>query len=247
MLAATIGGLAAPAGPAVASSRSAAARSVSASTSAWITATGRDLTGRSPSPRVRASWITRLQNGMARSVLTDRVSRSDFADDLVIRDVYARILGRPPTADWAATWFVRLRDGTQANDLVVDLYGSDELYRQVGGTSSAITDHLYLQILGHLPTAARRGDVIRELDAGMSRTDLADHLWRSAERARGDASTPCSLPCSAGPRRARAGPPGRSGSAWPMTGCWPPPSPRAPSTTPVHQPAPPPCSSPTSR
>ena len=80
--------------------------------------------GRDPSPRVRAWWVSQLHAGLSRSALTDRVSHSDFADDLVIRSAYARILGRAPTADWATTWFSRLRDGTQANELIVGLYGS---------------------------------------------------------------------------------------------------------------------------
>ena len=149
----------------------------------YLTVLSRDLTGRSPTPAVRSLWTRQLAEGMSRSELADGVSRKDFASDLQIRSAYARVLARAPTSDWSMIWQTRLRAGTPVSTLVLELFASDELYRHVGATPTAIVDHLYQAILGRAPDATRRADTIRLLAAGYPRIGLVEHLWRSTEGA----------------------------------------------------------------
>jgi len=150
---------------------------------AYLTMVSRDLTGRSPTPAVRSSWTRQLAGGMSRDRLTDLVSRNDFAADLQVRSAYAQVLTRPPTSDWSTIWQARLRANTPVSTLVLELFASDELYRRVGATPTAIVDHLYQAILGRPPDTARRADVVRLLAAGYPRIRVVEHLWRSTEGA----------------------------------------------------------------
>jgi len=84
---------------------------------------------------------------------------------------YERFLGRDPDA-YAGGHVRALRAGTDPEQVLAGILGSDEYYRRAGGTPARFVSRLYVDAIGRRPTPGEEASGVRQLYHS-SRVDVA--------------------------------------------------------------------------
>lgn len=144
-----------------------------------IRAAYQDLLGREAEPAGLEAWIHRMDRGLAPGRFSSSLVGSIEHRRRLVRQVYEAYLGRAPDPAGLAFWTeqLRTRSLTRIRSLVL---GSDELYRQAGGTDEAFVERLYELLVGRAPEPDGIAYWTRWLD-GRSRPDLAAAFLRTPE------------------------------------------------------------------
>ena len=145
---------------------------------AWAHAT---LVGREPTLAERTTWADRLAGGHERSAFTRTLTSSPEWAGAQIDDLYRRALGREPDADGRAYWRDLLVAGVSFDVVAAQVFGSDELFRRAGGTSTDFVTALYRQLLEREPDQSGLQFWQRELAGGIPRPLVAAAFHRSPE------------------------------------------------------------------
>ena len=170
--------------PAPAASAAPAAVTAATSPSAlFVTAAFHDFTDRPPSTSSRSLWTARIASGAwSREAFVTYLATSPATLNAEVERAYLSILDRPPTPAAQAGWEQQLATHrlTQAG-LEKQLFGSDEYFRRIGGSSSfwwAVS--LYARMLpGVAPTSGQLGHWIA-VGAAKGRAEAAAEFHDTA-------------------------------------------------------------------
>jgi hypothetical protein len=127
-----------------------------------------------------AYWSSRLNNGMARSQLTQLlVSSGEFLSQEV-QQLYLTYLGRPADLGGLNAFVASLSHGGTVEQVKATIIGSPEYFSRAGGTNIGFVTAMYHDLLGRDPDAGAAIWTTR-LNAGMSRPSAALGIIKSLE------------------------------------------------------------------
>lgn len=126
------------------------------------------------------AWTARLQGGASTSDVANSFLKSAEYRGLQVDQLYLTLLNRPADSAGRSSWVNQLEGGMTVDELCVNFVTSPE-YLAGLGSDSAFVDELYVDLLDRPADAAGKAGWIAALSGGLSRTDLARQLLRSAE------------------------------------------------------------------
>ena len=157
-----------------------------AATGRYITAAFQQVYARLPSLAELASWETQLDIGLSPAVFAaDLVGSREYYANEVVTPAYVKFMGREPDAGGLAYWTSQLQAGALTDEgLAADLVVSDEYFKRAGGTNPLWVDALYHDLLGRQADTQGESFWVGQLNAGVSRADVADGFANAGERRR---------------------------------------------------------------
>ncbi|HEV7226386.1 MAG TPA: DUF4214 domain-containing protein, partial [Pirellulales bacterium] len=142
----------------------------------YVAAIFHDLLGRDVDAASQAYWVGRLEQGEAIGDMAANVvhSREYLVDR--IDAAYMQILGRPADQSGLDYWLQHTDEQAE-----IGLLASDEFYARVGRSDQAFANAVYQILLGRPVENAGLRYWLGELQAGVSRSTVADRVPQSRE------------------------------------------------------------------
>jgi Domain of unknown function (DUF4214) len=126
-------------------------------------------------------WTAELNAGVSRTQVAQGIAGSDEAMGRDVQLFYDTLLDRTADADGLAYWTQQLETGETLNQVKGGILGSDEFFNEVGGTNESFLNAVYEHELGRPVDANGLNYWEHQLDAGASRTTVADDVLASPE------------------------------------------------------------------
>jgi hypothetical protein len=128
-----------------------------------------------------ALWVNELSSGAApTSVVLGIESSTEYLTDQVIA-LYSRYLNRTPDPTGEQFWLSALQQGGTLEQVAEGIVSSAEYFQDHGSTNQGYVLGLYNQVLGRSPSASELNSWVSALDAGVSRTAVANGFLTSTE------------------------------------------------------------------
>jgi hypothetical protein len=147
--------------------------------------TNPSILGRStaPSSAEESGWLSLLSGAelTARSSIVNAIVHSDEYRTLLINTFYSKYLGRPASSTDRAVWLPQLQTGLTDEAFLAALLGSDEYFANHGSSNASWLDGVFNDLFGRLPDPAGQSSLLGQLQAGVSRTSVAQQLVTSTE------------------------------------------------------------------
>jgi hypothetical protein len=140
-----------------------------------------DLLGRVAQPTGLNFYANALAQGSTREDIADVIVNSREARVLAVNDLYQRYLERNAQAAGLSFYSNLIDSGATYDQVVATILGSQEYYVLNGGTDSTFLAALYLDVLGRPIEVAEQTDLLADLQAGTTRTQIAFDLYTSEE------------------------------------------------------------------
>jgi hypothetical protein len=147
-----------------------------------------DLLGRAGSPNSAdpgpATWASQLTSGTSRHDIALAIMSDGGGeyDSRLVQAAFQQYLHRAAEPQALDYFVALLQAGLTAEQLDVDLVGSDEYFNtRGGGTNDGFLDALYEDALGRSPDAGGRSSFDASLAAGTTRAQVADVVFGSPE------------------------------------------------------------------
>ena len=165
----------------------------------YVIAVYHDVLDRAPDPGGLVYWAGQLDGGMAVSSVAEAIAHSDeYYAHFVIEPDYLKLLGRAADEAGVTYWTQKLQSGLTDQQLEAAFAASDEFYAQAGekydatgdadDTTIADLDHnadwidaIYTLLLGRTADSSGETHWVDQLNAGMSRGQVALLIANSAE------------------------------------------------------------------
>lgn len=165
----------------------------------YVIAVYQDVLKRAPDPGGLAYWAAQLDQGMPVSSVAQAIVHSDeYYAHFVIEPDYLKLLGRAADEAGVTYWTQKLQSGLTDQQLEAAFAASDEFYAQAGekydatgdadDTTIADLDHsadwidaIYTLLLGRTADSSGETHWVDQLNAGMSRSQVAILIANSAE------------------------------------------------------------------
>jgi len=141
------------------------------------------LLGRPADPGGVAYWAGQLNAGASRTQVAQGIAGSQEALGRDVNLFYNVLLGRAADTGGLDYWMGRLDFGATLDQVKAGILGSNEFFTKAGGTPQGFLDSLYHDELGRPVDSVGLSYWEGQLNAGASRTDVADGVLASAEAA----------------------------------------------------------------
>ena len=156
---------------------------------AFVEAIYADFLGRASDPDGRKYWgdiMVRHANqpGGGRDTVAYSFAFSAENANKVVTDLYLLALDRQPDPSGLAHWRGQILSGTGPSAVAVSVFGSEEFFQRAGSTHGGFVDRLFAKVLGRQPDPGGRAFWVEQLDAGRSRTFVAQQVYASEESRR---------------------------------------------------------------
>lgn len=152
--------------------------------SAFITHVFEDLLGHPPDANAFVFYTRMLAQGGSRQQLVQSVVSSTEYQASQIAGVYTLLLHRSPGQAGTQYWLGVMSSGRTIEQIEALVAGTDEYYRNAGGTNPAYVSRLYTDVLGRsVDATGLRYFVALLLQGGVSRSAVAQSLLGTPEYA----------------------------------------------------------------
>src|SRR5262249_46712708 len=145
----------------------------------------RDVLRRAADPEGLTFWSGLVDRGLPRQLVAQQIAQSVEHQAVAVNDLYQRYLGRLADAPALAALTTFLTAGGGDRAVGVSLTSSDEYFAKSGGTAEGFVQALYRDALGREAGAGEQAVLGQALRSGLSRLQLADAVFVSAEYLRG--------------------------------------------------------------
>jgi hypothetical protein len=125
--------------------------------------------------------VAALAGGQSQAVWLWNLLQSTEGRGAFVDSEFPRLLDRPVDPAGRAFYIGKLERGTTRANLRSFLVGSDEYFRLKGGTNEGFVDAAFQDLFGRAPDAAGRAYWLGRLEAGTTRTQLANTFQASSE------------------------------------------------------------------
>jgi len=155
-------------------------------TGSYVAAAFQDIYARLPSLAELVYWEAQLNSGLSTGAFArDLVGSHEFYANEVVTPAYVKFLGRAPDAGGLAYWTSLLQKETLTDEgLAAELISSNEYFAHAGGTNELWVAALYQDLLGRQADAQGESYWVGQLQAGVSRAEVADSFANASERRR---------------------------------------------------------------
>ena len=151
---------------------------------AFVSAVVHDFLGRTATPAEIDTWRRRLGAGAPRREATNSFAYSQEWIGVLVDGYYQSTLRRAPDPAGRTGWIETIKRGTAPALVASSFYGSEEYFRQAGGTDDAWVRDLYEEILGRAADAPGLRHWSELARSGTARTTIAHHFYQSLESRR---------------------------------------------------------------
>ena len=134
------------------------------------------LLGRPADALGLAYWSVQLNVGVSRQQVAQGIATSNEALSRDVQLFYQTELNRPADAAGLAYWMAQLKTGATLDQVKAGILGSNEFFTLAGATPASFVDSLYRHDLGRPADAAGLGYWENQLNAGQSRTTVAQRV-----------------------------------------------------------------------
>lgn len=134
-----------------------------------------------PDPADVAAAVAELDAGTSPAVWLWNLLQSAEGRSAFISDEYLRLLDRPADPGGLSSYVARMDRGATRANVRGFMVGSNEYFRLQGGTDAAFVDAAFRDLLGRDADPAGRNFWIARLEAGVSRTQVANSFQASSE------------------------------------------------------------------
>jgi hypothetical protein len=149
---------------------------------AFINKVYQDMLHRAADAAGMASWEAQLNQGMTRAQVAEAIMTTQEGLESQVTDLYSRLLHRLPDPGGLASYTNFLAQGGTLTDVEAALIGSQEYFtNRGGGTIDGFLQALYSDALNRAPDTAGAADYTQQLNAGVSRTTVANDILTSPE------------------------------------------------------------------
>ena len=149
---------------------------------AFINKVYQDILHRAADAGGLANWEAQLNQGMTRTQVATAIMMSQEGLESQVTDLYTQLLHRQPDQAGLDTFTTFLAQGGTLTDVEAALIGSQEYFTvRGGGTTAGFLQAVYTDALNRRPDAAGAADFTQQLNAGVSRTTVANAILTSPE------------------------------------------------------------------
>jgi hypothetical protein len=134
-----------------------------------------------PDPADIEAAVAALVGGQSQAVWLWNLLQSTEGRGAFVDSEFPRLLDRPVDPAGRAFYIGKLERGTTRANLRSFLVGSNEYFRLKGGTNEGFVDAAFQDLFGRAPDPAGRAYWLGRLEAGTTRTQLADTFQASSE------------------------------------------------------------------
>lgn len=134
-----------------------------------------------PDPADIQAAVAALQSGQSQATWLWNLLQSDEGRGAFVESEFERLLDRPVDPAGLAFSIGKLERGSTRANLRSFLVGSNEYFQRKGATNASFVDAAYQDLFGRDADAAGRAYWIGRLEAGTSRTQLANTFQASTE------------------------------------------------------------------
>ena len=152
-----------------------------AANNVFVSSLYQGLLGRNADQAGLTYWTPQLNSGVSRTQVAVDIAGSNEALGHDVGLFYDTLLNRPADADGLNYWMGQLDSGATLDDAKAGILGSNEFFTKAGGTNEGFVNALYSDELGRSVDPAGLNYWENQLNAGVSRTTVADEVLATPE------------------------------------------------------------------